>query len=118
SIRDPDLVPRVGLFGAHGETDRATVGVSGRLAINGFGHQENPAVVRVNQPTLSVLDAGLTAHCAKQRIVKFLRSGNVVASNHNMAKHSVPSLPKSLRLPPSQTNRTRFTSGEKSHGDR
>src|SRR6266404_4933606 len=39
---------------------------SRRLAIDGFGHHETPAIVRVSQPAFGVLNAGLTAHRDKQ----------------------------------------------------
>jgi hypothetical protein len=63
-----------------GRPDR--VGMGGRLAIDGFGHHEAPAIVRVSQPAFGVLNARLTAHRNKQGIVEFLRPGDVVTPDH------------------------------------
>jgi len=51
AIRDTGFVSCVDLFWtAHREADRAAVGVVGRLAVDGFGHHETPAIVCVGQP--------------------------------------------------------------------
>src|SRR6478672_13181464 len=92
AIRHPGFVPGVGLFGTcHCEADRAAVGVRGCLAIDRFAHHEPSAVMHVDQPASGILLAGLAADRAEQRIVEFLRPGNVVAADHHMAEHSAPS---------------------------
>jgi len=59
AIRDSGFVPRVGLFGiAHREADCAAVGMVGRLAVDGFGHHETPAIVGISQPASGVLNPG------------------------------------------------------------
>src|SRR5438105_2118272 len=78
------------------------------LAIDGFGHHETPAIVRVNQPTFGVLNAGLTAHRDKKGIVEFFRPGDVVTPDHNMAEHSILSSSEShvaCRLRPTSSTR-------------
>ena len=57
---------------------------SRRLAIDGFGHHETPAIVRVSQPAFGVLNARLTAHRDKQGIVEFLRPGDVATEAMQM----------------------------------
>src|SRR5688572_4603653 len=90
AIRDPGFVPCLGLFGiAHREAERAPIGSGGRLAVDGFGHHETPAIVRICQPALGVHDAGLTTHRDEQGIVKFPRPSDVVTPDHNMAEHFV-----------------------------
>src|SRR5579863_759074 len=92
AIRNSGLVPRVRLFLAcHREADRAAVGVRGRLAIDGLANHEPAAVMRVNQPALGVLRSRLPADRHEQRIVEFLRAVDVVAADHHMAEHSIPS---------------------------
>src|SRR5579872_5734360 len=90
AVRDPGLVPGVDLLGiAHREADRAAIGACCRLAIDRLGNHEPPAVMGVNEPALGVLGTGLTAHRGKHGVVEFPRSGDVVASDHDMAEHSV-----------------------------
>jgi hypothetical protein len=90
AIRDAGFVPCLGLFGiAHREADRAAIGMVGRLGVDRLGHHETPAIVRITQPAPGVLDPGLGAHRDKQGIVEFLRPGDVVTPDHDMAEHSV-----------------------------
>src|SRR5688572_21477682 len=90
AIRDPGFVPCLDLFGiAHREADRAAIGSRGRLAVDGFGHHETRAIVRICQPAPGVLDAGLTTHRDEQGIVEFLRPSDVVTPDHDMAEHLV-----------------------------
>src|SRR3954471_7774440 len=76
-------------FSAAVKADRAAVGGRGWLAVVRLGHHEAAAVVRVGQPALARLGAGLPADRGKQRIVKLLRPGDVVAPDHYVAEHSV-----------------------------
>jgi hypothetical protein len=87
AVRDSGVVPSGGLFRArHREADSAAVGVAGRLAIDGFAHHEQSAVMQVKQPALGVLPPGLTADRAKQGIVELLRPGETAASATNRAR--------------------------------
>src|SRR5690348_1687428 len=65
--------------------------MAGGLAVNGLRHHEAPAVVPIDQPPLRVFTAGLGAHRDEERIVESLRPRDVVAPDHDMAEHSVPS---------------------------
>src|SRR5207302_4861809 len=50
AIRNAGLVPRFGLRRIlHDKADRAAIGVAGRLAVDGLGHHEAPAIVRIGQ---------------------------------------------------------------------
>src|ERR1051326_7743661 len=90
AIRDTGFVPRLGLFGtAHQKRNRPPIGMAGRLAVDRFGHHEASAVMRVGEPAPGIFRGGLGAHRAKQRVVKFLRPGDVVAPVHDVAEHSV-----------------------------
>src|SRR5688572_32294551 len=90
AIRYPGLMPCLGLFGiAHREANRAAIGSGGRLAVDGFGHHETRAIVRICQPAPGVLDSGLTTHRDEQGIVEFLRPSDVVTPDHDMAEHFV-----------------------------
>src|SRR5882672_1943312 len=113
AIRDAGRVPRVALFGiAHREADSAAVGTGCRLAVDGLGHHQAPAIMRVTQPAFGVLSAGLAADRDKQGIVEFLRPGDVVTPDHNMAEHFRSLLIRvsgARRLRP--PGRTRFAGG-------
>src|SRR5579872_4108162 len=93
AIRNAGFVPGFGLRRVlHHKPDRAAIGIAGRLAVDRLGHHETAAIMRVSQPASGILGAGLSAHRGKQRIVEFLRPGNIVTPDHDVAKHSVISL--------------------------
>src|ERR1700730_7715968 len=90
AIRNAGFVPCFGLRRIlHHKTDRAAVGLAGRLALNWLGHHEPAAIVRVSQSASGVLSAGLSAHRGKQGVIEFLRPGNIVTPDHDVAKHPV-----------------------------
>src|SRR5438105_1149506 len=90
AIRNAGFVPRFGLRRIlHHKPDRAAVSLAGRLAINRLGHHEPAAIVRVSQSASGVLSAGLSAHRGKQGIIEFLRPGDIVTPDHDVAKHYV-----------------------------
>src|SRR5438552_14081234 len=98
AVRDAGFVPRFGLRRIlHHKPDRAAVSLAGRLAINRLGHHEPAAIVRVSQSASGVLSAGLSAHRGKQGIIEFLRPGDIVTPDHDVAKHSVLLLEKDKR---------------------
>src|SRR3954462_2428565 len=115
SIRDAGIVPGFSLFGAaHHEADRAAVGLGSRLAVNWLRHHEPAAIMRVGQPASGVLSAGLSAHRGEQRIVEFLRPGDIVAPDHDVAEHYVLSsrkTQKTVRRRSCGTGRRRARSG-------
>jgi hypothetical protein len=82
TIRKTGFVPGFGLRRIlHGKADCATIGVAGRLAIDGLADHETAAIVRVGQAASRVLCTRLSAHCGKEGIVEFLRPGNIVAAD-------------------------------------
>src|SRR4051794_1353161 len=84
-------MPGFGQFGiANVKADCAAIGRRRWLAVVGYGHDEAAAVVRVGQPALARLGAGLPADRGKQRIVKLLRPGDVVAPDHYVAELDFP----------------------------
>jgi hypothetical protein len=90
AMRDTSFVPSFGLFwGCHRQTDRASVGVSGCLPIDGLAHHQHAAVVHVAQAPLGVLFPRLTADRCEQGIVEFLRPVDVAAGDHHMTEHFV-----------------------------
>src|SRR5436190_395586 len=94
AIRDTGFVPSLGLVGtAHQEADRTAIGMAGRLAVDRFGHHKASAIMRVGKPSSGVLGGGLGAHRAKQRVIEFLRSGDVVTPYHDMAELNIRSAP-------------------------
>src|SRR6476469_10989621 len=67
--------------------DGAAIGRRRWLAVVGYGHDEAGAVVRIGNPARPHLGAGLSADRGEERVVEFLRPGDVVAADHDMAVH-------------------------------
>src|SRR3954467_11755512 len=90
AIGDTGLVPGFGQFGiANVKVDCAAIGRRRWLAVVGYGHDEAGAVVRIGNPARPHLGAGLAADRGEQRVVEFLRPGDVVAADQDMAVHFV-----------------------------
>src|SRR6516162_10552689 len=110
AICDPGIVPCLRLLGAgHQEADRAAIGGVSRLAINRLCHNEATTIVRVSDPTPRVRGGGADAEHTKDRVVKFLRSSDVVAPDHDVAEHPVLSssgLHVARRLRPTGSTRS------------
>lgn len=106
AIRDTGFMPSSGLFWAcHRQTDRASVGVSGRFAIDGLAHHEHATVVGVAQASLGVLLPRAVSKMLLSAVeVKFLRpSGGLEqavadsARGRSLARTERPSGPSAQR---------------------
>jgi hypothetical protein len=94
AVRASGFMPGLRVRGAvDDKADRAAIGVRRGLAVDRLRHHEGRAFMRVDQPALLVLPAGLRADRGKQRVVELLRALNVIAADHDVAEHSLGALP-------------------------
>lgn len=94
AVLHPGLVPGVHQFRAvDAKPDRAAIRPGRRLAVDRLGDQQQPALVRVDQPAFAIHHGRLRADRPQHGVIEFLRSRNIIAADHDVTEHgSFPSI--------------------------